>query len=210
MGHPTLEEGKGFWSNWSGHWPDYLPRTRTCNRTKDSRLLTAALQAIENENLSSLLSTCTRLGLIGYQGKTEEMLKPSLSPTSTQVDSCFAKTINQNHLWISFCLYEKGSGTNGHEINCVMCNHGTGDQFDALRNMHLHKFAPVCFCCQKLSFGSILLHGPGLGTDLVLKISFWLIVCNYNYFAKSTDFNTIVKVLSAINEHKTKWTFGVQ
>ena len=31
------------------------------------------------ENLSSLLSTCIRLSLIGYQGKMEEMLRPSLS-----------------------------------------------------------------------------------------------------------------------------------
>ena len=129
MGHPTLEEGKGFWSNWSGHWPDYLPRTRTCNRTKDSRLLTAALQAIENENLSSLLSTCTRLGLIGYQGKTEEMLRPSLSTGSTQVGPCFAKTFNSRPKLVLY-LCAKGSGINGHEINCVMCSHGTGDQFD--------------------------------------------------------------------------------
>ena len=51
------------------------------------------LQAVEN--LSSLLSTCIRLSLIGYQGKMEEMLRPSLSTRSTQVEQCFAKTFNR-------------------------------------------------------------------------------------------------------------------
>ena len=90
---------------------------------------TLMLQSWAIQNLFSLLNTCARLGLIGYQEKTEEMLRPSLSTGSTQVGPCFAKTFNSRPKLVLY-LCAKGSGINGHEINCVMCSHGTGDQFD--------------------------------------------------------------------------------
>ena len=90
---------------------------------------TLMLQSWAIQNLFSLLNTCARLGLIGYQEKTEEMLRPSLSTGSTQVGPCFAKTFNSRPKLVLY-LWAKGSGINGHEINCVMCSHGTGDQFD--------------------------------------------------------------------------------
>ena len=159
---------RGFWRSWSGLRPDFLPRIKTsikyvstiyipllnlqCNWEIQiyhiflvhHNLCCGQFWAIEN--LFSLLSTCIRLGLIGYQGRRRRCLGPHYLLDQHKLNHVLPKhlTVHQNLLYIPSGPHAKGSGTNGHEINCVMCSHGTGDQFDGPKKMYLHKFATSC------------------------------------------------------------------